>query len=76
MNTVGIDASRSKSKVAVLRPPCEVVMLPFEVGHSNTELNALAQQLKSIEGETCVVMEHTGRYYESVANILHNAGLL
>lgn len=75
MNAVGIDISRGKSMVAVLRPFGEVVMLPFEVGHSNAELTALAEQLKSIEGETRVVMEHTGRYYEPVANILHNSGL-
>ena len=35
----------------------------------------MAQQLKSIEGETRVVMEHTGRYYESIAKVLHEAGL-
>ena len=75
MNAVGIDISRGKSMVAVLRPFGEVVMLPFEVGHSNAELNALAEQLKSIEGETRVVMEHTGRYYEPVTNTLHNSGL-
>lgn len=75
MNAVGIDISRGKSMVAVLRPFGEVVMLPFEVGHSNAELNALAEQLKSIEGETRVVMEHTGRYYEPVANALYNSGL-
>lgn len=75
MNAVGIDISRGKSMVAVLRPFGEVVMLPFEVGHSNAELTALAEQLKSIEGETRVVMEHTGRYYEPVANTLHNSGL-
>ena len=75
MNAVGIDISRGKSMVAVLRPFGEVVMPPFEVGHSNAELNALAEQLKSIEGETRVVMEHTGRYYEPVANTLHNSGL-
>ncbi len=75
MNAVGIDISRGKSMVAVLRPFGEMVMLPFEVGHSNAELNALAEQLKSIEGETRVVMEHTGRYYEPVANTLHNSGL-
>lgn len=75
MNAVGIDISRGKSTVAVLRPFGEVVMLPFEVKHSNTELLALAEQLKSIDGETRVVMEHTGRYYEPVANTLHNSGL-
>ena len=75
MNAVGIDISRGKSMVAVLRPFGEIVMLPFEVRHSNTELKALAERLKSIEGETRVVMEHTGRYYEPVANALHNFGL-
>ena len=75
MNAVGIDISRGKSTVAVLRPFGEVVMLPFEVKHSNAELLALAEQLKSIDGETRVTMEHTGRYYEPVANALHNSGL-
>lgn len=75
MNAVGIDISRGKSMVAVLRPFGEIVLPPFTVGHSNTELTALAEQLKSIEGETRVVMEHTGRYYEPVANTLHNSGL-
>lgn len=75
MNAVGIDISRGKSTVAVLRPFGEVVMLPFEVKHNNAELLALAEQLKSIDGETRVVMEHTGRYYEPVANALHNSGL-
>ena len=75
MNAVGIDISRGKSMVAVLRPFGEVVMLPFEVKHSNAELLALAEQLKSIDGETRVAMEHTGRYYEPVANALHNSGL-
>ncbi len=75
MNAVGIDISRGKSTVAVLRPFGEVVMLPFEVKHSNAELLALAEQLKSIDGETRVAMEYTGRYYEPVANALHNSGL-
>ncbi len=75
MNAAGIDVSKNKSTVAVLRPFGEVVMLPFEVKHSITGLSELAEQLKAIDGETRVVMEHTGRYYESVANVLHEAGL-
>ena len=59
----------------MIRPFGEIVLPPFTVGHSNAELNALAEQLKSIEEETRVVMEHTGRYYEPVANTLHNSGL-
>ncbi len=70
MNAAGIDVSSRKSTVAVLRPFGEVVKLPFDVRHSAEELAALAMQLKSIEGETRVVMEHTGRYYESIAKVL------
>jgi hypothetical protein len=62
----GIDVSSRKSTVAVPRPFGEVVKLPFDVRHSAENLAALAEQLKSIEGETRVVMEHTGCYYESV----------
>ncbi len=75
MNAAGIDVSSRKSTVAVLRPFGEVVRLPFDVRHSAEDLAALAEQLKAIEGETRVVMEHTGRYYESVAKVLHEAGL-
>lgn len=36
---------------------------------------ALAERLKGYEGETRVILEHTGRYYESIANVLHENGL-
>ena len=68
MNAAGIDVSSRKSTVAVLRPFGEVVQIPFDVRHSAEDLTALAQQLKAIEGETRVVMEHTGRYYEVLAH--------
>lgn len=60
MNAAGIDVSSRKSTVAVLRPFGEVVELPFDVKHTAEDLTALAQQLKAIDGETRVVMEHTG----------------
>lgn len=75
MNAAGIDVSSRKSTAAILRPFGEVVKLPFDVSHSAEGLTALAQQLKALDGETRVVMEHTGRYYEPVANMLHEAGL-
>lgn len=75
MNAVGIDVSSRKSTVAVLRPFGEVVQIPFDVHHSAEDLTTLAQRLKSIEGETRIVMEHTGRYYEGIAKVLHEAGL-
>lgn len=75
MNAVGIDVSSGHSTVAVFRPMGEVVALPFEVSHTPTALKGLAEQLKSYDGATRVVMEHTGRYYESIANVLHQNGL-
>lgn len=75
MNAVGIDVSKNKSMVAVLRPFGEAVIPPFEVKHNAADLHALATKLKAIDGETRVVMEHTGRYYEAIANVLHSEGL-
>ena len=75
MNAAGIDVSSRKSTVAVLRPFGEVVRLPFDVAHNTEGLASLAEQLKALDGETRVVLEHTGRYYEPVAKALHEAGL-
>ena len=74
-NAVGIDVSNGRSTVSVLRPFGEVVLLPFEVKHTTEELSALADKLTAINGETRVVMEHTGRYYESIEKVLHEKGL-
>ena len=75
MNSVGIDISKGRSTVAVMRPFGEVVISPFEVRHTDSELSELARQLKSLGGETRVVMETTGNYHAPVAKLLHNAGL-
>ena len=75
MNSVGIDVSNGRSMVAVLRPIGEVVSAPFEVRHDSVSLLSLSQFLQQLEGESRVVMEHTGRYYESIAKSLHEAGL-
>ena len=75
MNAAGIDVSSRKSTVAVLRPFGEVVRLPFDVAHNTEGLASLAEQLKALDGETRVVLEHTGRYYEPIAKALHEAGL-
>ena len=75
MNSVGIDISKGRSTVAVMRPFGEVVISPFEVCHTASELSELARQLKGLNGETRVVMEATGNYHASVAKLLHDAGL-
>lgn len=75
MNAAGIDVSKGKSIVAVLRPLGVVVAKPFEVGHTAAELGKLSDFLKSLDGETRVIMEHIGRYYEPVAQVIHDRGL-
>ena len=38
MNSVGIDVSKGKSMIAVMRPFGEVVVSPFEIHHTDSEL--------------------------------------
>lgn len=75
MNAVGIDVSKGKCMVAVMRPFGEVVLSPFEVRHSSSELSKLAKLLKNLDGESRVVLESTGNYHAPVAKTLHDAGL-
>jgi len=73
--SVGIDVSKGKSMVAVMRPMGEMVLRPFEVIHSKAMLERLAYSLKELGGDLKVVMESTGRYHEQVAQALHESGL-
>ena len=75
MNAVGIDVSKGKSTVAVIQPFGVVIAEPFDVFHTDSDLKKLVKLIKSLSGETKVVMEYTGTYYEPVANALHNAGI-
>jgi len=75
MNAVGIDVSKGKSMVAILRPYGEIVVSPFEVKHTASNLNSLVALIKSVDGESRIVMEHTGRYYEPIVRKLSEANL-
>jgi transposase len=75
MNAVGIDISKGKCTVAVMRPLGEVVRSPFEVSHTGGELSALAETLRGLRGETKVIMECTGNYHFPVAYTLREYGL-
>lgn len=74
MNAVGIDVSKGKSTVAVARPLGIVVSKPRTFRHTESDFQALIDHLSSLDGETRIIMEHTGRYYEPVAQALHDAG--
>lgn len=75
MNAVGIDVSKGKSTVAVLRPFGEVAASPFDVIHNVTYLQRLVNLIKALPGESKVVMEYTGTYFEPIAQFLHNNGI-
>ncbi len=66
MYAVGVDVSKSKSTVAVLRSKSEVVMRPFDVAHNAQGFAILAERLNGLDGEIKIVMEHTGNDYESL----------
>ena len=75
MNAVGVDVSKGKSTVAILRPFGEVVVSPFEVMHTESELQQLVDHLTHLNGETKVIMEYTGSYYQPIAHALREAGI-
>lgn len=74
MNCVGIDVSKGKRMIAVMRPLGELVIPPFEIGHTDVELCELTRLLEKLDGETRVVVEATGNYHLPVANFLHDSG--
>ena len=75
MNAVGIDVSKGKSTVAILRPQGIVVASPYDVPHTGSCLKELAAAIKKLQGETRVAMEATGNYYEPIARYLHEQGI-
>ena len=75
MNAVGIDVSKGKSTVTIRRPGDVVILPPCNIPHTQSAINDLIRQIKELDGETKVCMEHTGRYYEPVATWLSDAGI-
>lgn len=73
MNAVGIDVSKGKSTVTIRKPGDVVLMPPRDIPHTRSDINSLIDTIQSLDGETKVCMEHTGRYYEPVATWLTDA---
>jgi len=75
MNAVGIDISKGKSTVTIRKPGDIVLMPPCDIPHTQSAINDLIAIIQSLDGETKVCMEHTGRYYEPVATWLSDADI-
>ena len=63
MISVGVDVSKGKSTVCVMKPYGEIVLKPFEVQHTESELSELEKILRKLDGEVRLVMEATGVYH-------------
>lgn len=59
MISVGIDVSKEKSMVCILKPYGEVVQSPFEIMHTEESVTKLANKILDLEGEVKVVLEAT-----------------
>ena len=70
MISVGIDISKDKSTVCMLRPYGEVVEAPFSIDHTEQALNALIERIKSFDEDVKVVLEATGGYHQVVVSKL------
>lgn len=74
MTSVGIDVSKGKSTVCILKPYGEVIVSPYEVQHTEPDLRVLISRIKSIEGEVRIVMEATGAYHLPLLSGFKDAG--
>ena len=73
MISIGIDISKEKSTVSMLRPYGEIVEKPYDVNHDEESLNNLIQYIKSFDEDVKVVLEATGGYHQVVVTKLLEA---
>ena len=66
MISVGIDVSKDKSTVCMLRPYGEVVEAPYNIDHTEQALNTLIERIESFDEDVKVVLEATGGYHQVV----------
>ena len=58
-----------------MRPFGEIVSSPFEIKHTSSDIHSLIELINSVKGESRIIMEHTGRYYEVLAHELSATNL-
>ena len=74
MIAVGIDVSKSKSTVAILDSYGTVLATPFNMAHTQPEMNALVSQLKAFDEPVTILLEYTGHYHYPVLKKLQEEG--
>ena len=74
MIAVGIDVSKSKSTVAILDSYGTVLATPFNMAHTQPEMNALVSRLKELGEPVTILLEYTGHYHYPVLKKLQDEG--
>ena len=59
MISVGIDVSKGKSTVCILKPYGEIVSKPFNITHTQKDLSELSSMLFRLNDEVKIVMEQS-----------------
>lgn len=75
MISVGIDVSKGKSTVSIMKPGGEILATPFDVLHNIESIVILANQIKAYNEEVRVVLEATGHYHFPVMTMLAQKGV-
>ena len=74
MIAVGIDVSKSKSTVAILDSYGTILATPFNMAHTQPEMNALVSRLKAFDEPVTILLEYTGHYHYPVLKKLQDEG--
>lgn len=74
MISVGIDVSKGKSTVCILKPYGEIVSKPFNITHTHKDLSELSSMLFRLNDEVKIVMEATGIYHLPILTFLLEKG--
>ena len=74
MIAVGIDVSKSKSTVAILDSYGTVLATPFNMAHTQPEMNALVSRLRAFDEPVTILLEYTGHYHYPVLKKLQEEG--
>jgi len=70
MISVGIDVSKEKSTICILKPYGEILSSPFEILHTEKQLSELVTMLERFDEDVRVIMEATGAYHLPVLSYL------
>ena len=75
MISVGIDVSKEKSMVCIIKPGGEVLAPPYEMLHTMESVLKLINRLSAYDEEVRVILEATGHYHWPIVCLLLENGI-